>query len=116
MKTHLECIPCFLKQSSEATRMVTNDEKVNHKVLKKILKFFSDAPLENSPPYLSVEVHNIIREITNNADPYKKVKDESNKMAANLYPGLKEIVNKSDDPLLMSIKPVSYTHLTLPTN
>ena len=38
MKTHLECIPCFIKQSLEAARMATDDEEVHEKVLKEVMK------------------------------------------------------------------------------
>lgn len=104
MKTYLECVPCFIKQSLEATKMVTNDKKIQTKVLKEILKHLSNASFDSSPPELSREVHEIIRNVTQTEDPYKKVKDQSNEMAKKLYPHLKKLVKESKDPLLMSIK------------
>ena len=53
MKTHLECIPCFLKQSLEATSMVTNDNEIKTNVLNEVMKYLQNAPLQNSPPMLS---------------------------------------------------------------
>jgi len=104
MKTYLECIPCFLKQSLEASRMATDDEKIHEDVLKSVMDRLKSISFSNSPPELSKDVHDIIRNITNSKDPYKFVKDNSNKMAKEMYPGLKKIVEESDDQILMAIK------------
>lgn len=37
MRTNLECIPCFIKQSLEVSSMATDDEKIQTKVLKRSL-------------------------------------------------------------------------------
>ena len=104
MKTYLECIPCFIKQSLEAARMATDDEKTHEKVLKEVMKHLENISFNDSPPELSREVHKIIKTVTKSKDPYKKVKDQSNQKAKNLYPHLKKLVDEADDPLLMSIK------------
>lgn len=104
MKTHLDCIPCFLKQSLEAARMVTDDEKKQEHVLKDVMSHLKTINFENSPPEISREVHEIIRSILKNDDPYKNVKKNSNEEVKKKYNYLKDIVEKSDDPLLMAVK------------
>ncbi len=104
MRSHLECIPCFIKQSLEAARMATDDEKIQTKVLQEVMKHLQNVSFTDSPPKLSREVHKIIREITGSKDPYKKVKETSNEMAKKKYAYLKKLVLESDDPLLMAIK------------
>ncbi len=104
MRTYLECMPCFIKQSLEAARMATDDEEVQTKVLKEVMGHLQDISLTSSPPELSRDVHEIIRRITKTKDPYKKVKDQSNEMAQKEYPRLKKLVGESDDSLLMAIK------------
>ena len=104
MRTHLECIPCFIKQSLEAVRMVTDDEKIHTKVLQEIMKHLQKVSFTDSPPKLSRKVHEIIREITGSKDPYKKVKEKSNELAKKKYSYLKKLVNESDDSLLMATK------------
>ncbi len=104
MKVHLDCIPCFLKQSLEAARMATSNEEVHIYVMKEVLKHLKNINFEKSPPELSREVHRIIRSITKNSDPYKKVKNESNEMVKKIFNHLKEKIEESDDPLITSIK------------
>ena len=104
MKTHLECIPCFIRQSLEAAKMATDDESIHEYVLKKVMNHLQNISFDNSPPELSREVHSIIKETTLSKDPYKKVKNISNENAKKLYPKLKGIVEKSNDPLLKSIQ------------
>ena len=104
MKTYLECIPCFIKQSLEAARMATDDEIVHETVLKEVMKHLENISFNDSPPELSRDVHKIIKKITKSKDPYKKAKDQSNQKAKNLYPHLKQLVNDADDSLLMAVK------------
>jgi uncharacterized protein with ATP-grasp and redox domains len=104
MRTHLECIPCFLKQSLEAARMATDDENIHTEVLNEVLHFLQHINFTYSPPALSRDVHQIIKQITKSKDPYKTVKNKSNDMAKKQYPTLKNMVSSSEDPLLMAIK------------
>jgi len=104
MKIHLECIPCFIKQSLEASRMVTNDKNIHEKVIKEVLKHLQSANFNDSPPELSKDVHEIIRNITQSDDPYKKIKRQSNEKGREFYQNLKKLVEKADDPLLKSIQ------------
>jgi damage-control phosphatase, subfamily I len=104
MKTHLECIPCFIKQSLEAAQMATDDKEIQKQVLKEVMKYLLTITFTDSPPQLSREVHAIIKKYTKNNDPYKKVKKQSNEQVKALYPKLKEIISNAEDPLLMAIK------------
>ena len=104
MKTYLECIPCFIKQSLESARMTTDDQEVQTEVVKRVMNYLEGISFTSSPPEISREVHKIIRQITKSKDPYKRVKNQSNEMAKKEYPYLEKLVKDSDDPLLMAIK------------
>ena len=104
MKTHLECIPCFIKQSLEAARMATDNEKIHEMVLKEVMGHLQGISFEDSPPELSREVHAIIKRIAKTNDPYKQAKDESNMVGKNLYSRLEKHVKDDKDSLLMAIK------------
>lgn len=104
MKTYLDCIPCFISQSLEASRMATSDENIQLKVLREVMKYLQNLSFEGSPPETSREVHYIIKSITHSKDPYRHVKEQANKVARDLFPYLKKIVKNSKDPLLMAVK------------
>ena len=104
MKSHLECIPCFLKQALEATRMVTDDEGVQTNVMSEVMKHLQTISFTESPPKLSRDVHKIVRDVTRSNDPYKQVKDRSNERAKRKYAYLKAVVRDSDDPLRTALK------------
>ena len=104
MKTNLDCIPCFLNQSLEAARMATDDEGTHAKVMKEVMAYLQGISFSNSPPKISREVHDIVKNVTISADPYKKAKEQSNREAKKLYPGLKKMVENADEPMLMAVK------------
>ena len=104
MKTYLDCIPCFLRQSLEAARMVTEDEYIHMQVVKEVTKYLADADITKSPPEISTEVHRIIRDVMDCDDPYQEIKKEQNEFAMNFYPELKNIIAKSNDRLLTAAK------------
>lgn len=104
MKVHLDCIPCFLLQSLEAGRMVTDDEVIHEKVLKEVMKELLNISFEKTPPEISTLVHRKIKEITNCRDPYKKVKKKENTFAMNLENKLERFLESSDNKLLTAIK------------
>ena len=105
MRTYLDCIPCFLRQSLEASRMVTSSETLHEIVLKKVMGYLQVISSFNNPPSeLSKEVHAIVRNMLNCKDPYREVKKKSNEMANELYPRLEQIVEEAKDPFLMATK------------
>lgn len=105
MRTYLDCIPCFLRQSLEASRMVTSNETLHEIVLKKVMRYLQViSSFNNPPPELSKEVHAIVRNMLNCKDPYREVKKKSNEMANELYSRLEQIVEEAKDPFLMATK------------
>ncbi len=77
MRTYVECIPCFVRQTLEAVRCVTDDERVQEEAL---------------------------REVSGEEDPYRVLKVRTNVMALRLYPGLKELVEGSGEPLEAGVR------------
>jgi uncharacterized protein with ATP-grasp and redox domains len=49
MKTFLDCIPCFLRQALEASRMATKDESVQARIMRRILPETVDFSLSIFP-------------------------------------------------------------------
>jgi len=104
MRTHLDCIPCLIRQALEASRMATSDEAKQEKVLQEVLAELRKTPSDKTPPDIADKVHYIVRKITGNSDPYKKLKDFYNRKALRMYPVLKRKVDESEDRLLVATK------------
>ena len=104
MKTYLDCIPCMMEQALYTGRIATNDESKIKELLDAVGERIKDIPLENTPPETATFIYQKIKEITGINDPYKKIKDQNIKQVIKLYPYLKDLVNESDDPLLMAIR------------
>ncbi|MFP4039151.1 MAG: damage-control phosphatase ARMT1 family protein [Desulfosudaceae bacterium] len=104
MKTYLECIPCFAQQALGAVKLATDDTRVQEKVLRDMLKTISRIDMEQSPPLMGRQIHRHIREMLGQEDPYKKIKDQYNRLALDLFPMLAERVNLADNPLETAVR------------
>ena len=81
MMTNLDCFPCFLRQALEATRMATKDEGIQRKVLNSVLSILSNVSIYSSPPEIALLIHQRVKAITGNLDPYKEAKKRQNELA-----------------------------------
>ncbi len=104
MKVYLDCIPCLLRQALEAARFVTNDEKVQKKILKKVLIELDGINWDTSPPEITHVVHRIVRKESGVDDPYAVVKRRYNDIALQMYSNLKSIVDQSPTPLMTALR------------
>ena len=104
MKTYLDCIPCFIRQSLDAVRRATSNELIHELVLRRVLQETSLMQLNDPPPVMGAKIHALIKELIDKGDPYRRVKDHSNNRALELYPGLEEKVDTSEYPLETALR------------
>jgi len=104
VRMDLECFPCLLRQAVEAGRLATEDEGKRLEVVRAALRILGEAPPESTPPLLCLKVHEEVKRITGNADPYREVKRAFNRLAKEMYPELRRKVESSPDPLLTAVK------------
>lgn len=97
MKSTIDCIPCFVRQTFEAMRYVPAGPSVREEVLREILRYLVEFDLDQSPPAAGLWIHRKIRDLTGNDDPYKEVKKRFNRLAVELLPELRTMVNGSPD-------------------
>jgi len=98
MKTSIDCLPCFLKQTIIALRQLGRDESVHQKVFRDVLAIMQDADMSKPPAYTTTLIHRKIRDAVER-DPFEKIKKEYNAIALSLYPGLRDRVKAAPDPL-----------------
>ena len=104
MKTYLDCIPCFLKQTLTTGRIATDDEFIIREMLNTVGQQIASFPHDGSPPLMGQEIYGTIRKLSGVNDPYLKFKKAHIQQALQLYPKLEELIEKSEDPLLTAIR------------
>jgi len=104
MKTHLDCIPCFLRQTLEAARFVTSDTAFHESILRDLLRETAGMDLSECPPAVGQKLHRRLRQMSGVADPYRKVKDHFNAMALEMLPDLAVRVENAVDPLFHALR------------
>ncbi len=98
MKTHLDCFPCFLRQTLIAVRLGTKDETLQAEVLKGVMDEIKATDMSQPPAHSTRFLHRKIRQLLGK-DPFREIKSEYNQIALGLYPELKKKVENSRDPL-----------------
>ncbi|HXX81253.1 MAG TPA: ARMT1-like domain-containing protein [Thermodesulfovibrionales bacterium] len=98
MRVHLDCFPCFLRQSIIALRLGTRDAAVQEKILKAVLQDVEQSDTSRPPAYVTTFIHRKIRQLLQQ-DPFSQIKSEYNQIALCLYPFLRKMVQESSDPL-----------------
>lgn len=104
MKSTLDCMACFVRQSLDAARLISPDSDVHEHILRDVLRWAADMDLNIPPPVLGQRIHRRLRQLTGVADPYGAAKEEMNRLALNLLPELKAEVDRAADPLQTALR------------
>jgi uncharacterized protein with ATP-grasp and redox domains len=104
VRTYLDCYPCFLRQALDAARLAGADDTQQQAVLDRVLEALRQIEPAATPPEIGDRVHRIVRQGVGNGDPYRKAKAASTRQALALYPRLKALVQKADDPLEVAVR------------
>lgn len=81
MRTQLDCLPCFVRQSLEAAREVTSDEAVIEASMREVLATAATFDYDLPPPEMGQIIHRVLRRNVNHPDPYLEVKKRSTQRA-----------------------------------
>jgi damage-control phosphatase, subfamily I len=99
MQTRPQCNLCFLRQCEEAARYLKLTQHQTHELKNRAEKLLQTLPDDAIPPLRASRVHALIREWSNNPDPYLHAKQRSTQHALSLYPELKQRLQQLADPL-----------------
>ncbi len=98
MRTHIDCFPCFLRQTTIALAQLSDNNSLQEEVIREVLPIIQCADTSKPPAYTTTFIHRRIREKLGQ-DPFRKVKKEYNSHAMERYPMLKVRIRRSEDPL-----------------
>jgi uncharacterized protein with ATP-grasp and redox domains len=104
VKTYLDCIPCLFRQALSASRLAVKDPERQENILRMVMEQISRADFSKSPPHVAGDVYRLIKRESGCDDPFEDIKRESNRMAEDLYPKLKDMVERSPDRLETAVK------------
>jgi uncharacterized protein with ATP-grasp and redox domains len=98
MKTHVECLPCFLRQSLQVARICGCSPDTQLEVVKRVAAIVTGLDVALSPPANARQVYRLIADITGCEDPYLAEKRVSNEQAKKILPSLRhEIAGAAEE-------------------
>ena len=104
MKIYLDCLPCLLRQSIDASRLASDKEEIQEAIVQEAIGLISNYQDYRYSPEIGREIHQIVKKHTNIPDPYKGIKEESIKTALEIYPSLKHFLYGKSDRLYWALK------------
>jgi uncharacterized protein with ATP-grasp and redox domains len=104
MRIFLDCIPCFVRQALDSARLATDDERIHEQVVREVLRLAADLDMSQSPPAIGQQIHQLIRKLIDNKDPYRELKQRSNHLALKMCSELQQRIRTSKDPLETAVR------------
>ncbi len=104
MRTELDCVPCLMAQSLDASRHLSDDPAFHERTLEEMLRWTLETDRRHSPPVLGQRLHAHLRAVTGEDDPYRRSKDRQNELALGLLPELHALVAAADDPFELAVR------------
>ncbi len=104
MQSYIECIPCFFNQAIKTCKILQTNLNKQKDIMNKISTLIPDFDLKTTPPEMGYKIYSLIQKETNNSNPYKLIKEKSNKIACNYYPKALKIIKESNDEILKAVE------------
>ncbi len=98
MRVHLDCIPCFVRQTLDTARYLNLEEDVTQRLLRRILDLVSQLDWTLPPPVIGRDIHRAIRKMTDEPDPFWQVKATQIEQALTLLPYAETAIAESANP------------------
>lgn len=98
MVSDYRCFFCFTRAFGRLIEEENLSRKDKNSFVRDMAFLYMRTDGNFSAPALSAELHEVLRKYSQNPDPYKQVKMESNLLALDMYCDLKNKVLNSDEP------------------
>jgi len=104
LKISFDCIPCTVNSFLKLLNQGILPKEKQESAVKQLLSSLSEQSFKQSPASLGRKVHQLIRQILDNPDPYREIKDKSNVTMMEHAGRLREKIYESDDPFQTALK------------
>ena len=100
MKMKPRCVPCLLNRVLYESNLVMDDERKKTEIMKKILEKMAEIyTTERGSAEIATEIHSLAYHLLGVDDPYKDLKERSNRVALQILPEVEKRVAESEDML-----------------
>ena len=99
MRTSSECITCFRSQVRKTVNLVNADQHLEQQVILETDRLLSGLDFSLSPPENAVALYGLIADMTGVPDPYKILRNQSNRMALGMRNDIRREIEQSNNPL-----------------
>jgi len=90
VKISLECYECLQRLIHQAATLATDNNLLKQKAIEEALRILDDEfSYDQISIVIATEIHQVIREITHNPDPYRVMKEKEMAIARELYPEIR---------------------------
>lgn len=104
MRTYLDCIPCFFRQVLEGARIINASVEQQKRIIDGFARRIPEISLNASPPEIAGFGYALLTRISPSKDPYKEIKQKSNRIALRLLGKLRKKVSCSQERLLTAVE------------
>ncbi len=104
MKFYLECMPCYIRQAVDAAKIITNDRKLQEKILRESLIAASKFDSKKKGIFINNKIFRAIKELVPSCDPYKNIKKKFNNICLDMEKEIKEIIRNSKNPFETALR------------
>jgi len=89
VKISLECYECLQRLIHQAATLATDNNLLKQKAIEEALRILDDEfSYDQISIVIATKIHQVIKEITHNPDPYRRMKEKEMAIARELYPEL----------------------------
>ncbi|QUH19261.1 damage-control phosphatase ARMT1 family protein [Alkaliphilus sp. B6464] len=85
MKISRECIYCLARQAVEIAEEATSNITMQEEIIKRSLKELGEMDFSETAPEIAFRMHQHAKNITGINDPYKRLKEQYNEIAKDIY-------------------------------
>lgn len=102
MKIHDKCLPCVINQVIKVANITGVDKK--EELLREVFTYLSKMDFEETTPEIIGEIFGMVKEYTNNPDPYKETRNYYNALFLKLIPEFMRKIDQSDKPFQLAVR------------
>ncbi len=104
MKTSVECVPCFVRQTIDTMRGLGTGEGQIAEALREVMGRVAVFDFAEPPAAMGRDIHRLIRRATGVNDPFAEVKRRQNEFALEVYPSVERMVREAPDPFEAAVR------------